>query len=182
MIIKGKVIIGKNAMIANNVQLGNDENGTLIIGDDAVIRSGTVIYSDVVIGNFFQSGHNVLIRENSCIGDNVLAGTNVVIENDAYVGSCTKLQTGAYVTSHTVIEDRVFMGPYSVTTNDKYMDSTSVLRGPHLNSGARIGARAIILPGVEVGKNAVVGSGSVVTRSVPEGVTVFGNPARMMRG
>jgi acetyltransferase-like isoleucine patch superfamily enzyme len=145
---------------------------------DRVIRSGTIIYSGVTIGINFRTGHNALIREETVIGNNVLVGTGVVIDGHCTIGNNVSLQTGAYVTAYTVLEDDVFMGPYSVTTNDKHMQAGAPLKGPTLKRGARIGANAVILPGSVIGEGAVVGAGAVVTKDVPAGVTVVGNPAR----
>lgn len=177
----GKVIIGAGAVIDDSVVLGHREDGVVTIGDNARIRSGTIIYSDVKIGNNFRTGHNVLIREKTEIGNGSLAGTNAVIDGTCKIGNNVSLQTGVYVTINTLIEDNVFMGPCSVTTNDKYMLAGAVLKGPTIKTGARIGANATILPGITVGENAVVGSGSVVTKNVPAGATVAGNPAREIK-
>jgi acetyltransferase-like isoleucine patch superfamily enzyme len=128
-----------------------------------------------------RTGHGVLIRENSEIGDNVLIGTNSVIDGNCKLGNNISVQTGAYITRHTTIEDDVFIGPRVVTTNDKYMVYGAKLIGPTIKKGAKIGANAIILPGVVIGEGAIVGSGSVVTKDVPAGATVAGNPARLMK-
>lgn len=181
VILRGKVSIGKNSVVQDNVMLGSSENGKLRIGDGAIIRSGTVIYSNVKIGKKLRTGHNVLIRENTVIGDNVLVGTNSVIDGDCRIGNNVNIQTGAYVTRYTTIEDGVFLGPFSVTTNDKYMEYGRKLKGPVIKKGAKIGANATIMPGVVIGRGAVVGAGAVVTKDVKSGDVVVGNPAKSMR-
>jgi UDP-N-acetyl-D-mannosaminuronic acid dehydrogenase len=175
----GTVILGANCEIQENVTLGHLEDGSLLIGDNAVIRSGSVIYSNVKIGNSLKTGHSILIRENSEIGNNVLVGTNSVLDGNCKIGNNVSLQTSAYITAYTVIEDDVFIGPRVVTTNDKYMYYGAKLLGPTIKKGARIGANATILPGVNIGEGAVVGSGAVVTKDVPAGATVVGNPAKI---
>ena len=147
-----------------------------------LIRVGTILYPDIEIGKNFVTGNNAIIRSNTTIGDNALIGTNVVIEGECTIGDNVKLQTGVYITLYTTIEDDVFMGPCSVTTNDKYMiyKNGNKLRGPIIRKGARIGANSTILPGVTIGENAVVGAGSVVTKDVPDGMTVVGSPAKML--
>jgi acetyltransferase-like isoleucine patch superfamily enzyme len=174
----GNVIMGSECTIQQNVILGNTEDGLLVIGDKALIRSGAIIYSKVKIGKNFRTGHYVLIRENSEIGDNVLVGTNSVIDGSCRIGNNVSIQTNVYITTFTVIGDDVFIGPCAVTTNDKYMYYGAALNGPTIKRGARIGANATILPGVVIGQGAVIGSGAVVTKDVPDGVTVVGNPAR----
>ncbi len=177
---QGRVILGKTSQIQEDVTLGNAGSGSVEIGDNALIRSGAIIYSSVKIGNDFRTGHNVLIRENTEIGNKVLIGTNTVIDGNCKIGNNVSIQTAAYITTNTVIEDDVFIGPRVVTTNDKYMFYGARLVGPIIKKGARIGANATILPGVVIGEGAVVGSGAVVTRNVPSGATVVGNPARIL--
>jgi acetyltransferase-like isoleucine patch superfamily enzyme len=180
-ILHGKVAIGEGTTVQENVILGSAEDGELSVGRDSIIRSGTVIYSGVEIGNNFRSGHNVLIREKTKIGDNVLVGTNSVIDGDCTIGHNVSIQTGVYITRYTKIEDGVFLGPFCVTTNDKYMKYGVTLVGPVIKKGARIGANATILPAVTIGENAVVGAGAVVNKDVTRDDVVAGNPARSVR-
>jgi acetyltransferase-like isoleucine patch superfamily enzyme len=177
----GTVILGINCIIQDNVTIGNSEDGLVTIGDNALIRSGSIIYSNVKIGNGLRTGHNVLIREKSEIGDNVLIGTNSVLDGNCKVGNNVSVQTDAYITAYTTIEDDVFIGPRAVTTNDKYMFYGAKLIGPTIKKGARIGANATLLPGVVIGERAVVGSGAVVTKDVPAGAMVVGNPAKILK-
>ncbi|MBI2830665.1 MAG: N-acetyltransferase [Chloroflexi bacterium] len=180
-IVYGKVRIGKGSVIQDNVILGSSDDGELVIGENAIVRSGSIIYSKVRIGANFKSGHNILVRENTEIGDSVLVGTNSVVEGDCRIGNSVSIQTGVYVTRYSVVEDKAFLGPFCVTTNDKYMRYGAELKGPIIKEGARIGANATILPGIVIGRNAVVGSGAVVTKDVSDGEVVAGNPARPMR-
>lgn len=181
VILRGQVKLGGNTVVEDNVILGSKEDGELEIGENSVIRAGTVIYSGVKIGKGLRTGHHVLIRENTVMGDNVLVGTGSVIDGDCKIGNNVKIQTGAYVTRYTTIEDDVFLGPFAVTTNDKYMEYGAKLEGPILKRGAKIGANATILPGVVIGEGAVVGAGAVVTKHVEAGDVVAGNPARSVR-
>ena len=177
----GNVVLGVNCTIQDNVTLGSSSDGSVIIGQNALIRSGSIIYSSVKIGNDFKTGHNVLVRENSEIGDNVLIGTNSVLDGNCKIGNNVSVQTDAYITAYTTIEDEVFIGPRVVTVNDKYMTSGAKLIGPKIKRGARIGANATILPGVVIGEGAIVGSGAVVTKNVPAHTTVVGNPAKILQ-
>jgi len=178
----GRVSIGKGTVIEDNVILGSSQDGELIIGRDSIVRSGSIIYSGVKIGNSFKSGHNVVIRANTEIGDDVLVGTNAVVDGDCRIGNSVRIQTGAYITRYTTIEDDVFMGPLCVTTNDKYMKYGTELRGPVIRRGAKVGANSTILAGVTVGQKSIVGAGAVVTRDVEDNDVVIGNPARSLRG
>ncbi len=177
-VLKGRVHLGEGAVLEDYVILGSTDGGELSIGRDSIIRSSTVVYSGVHIGDRFRSGHNALIRENTKIGHDVMVGTNAVLDGDCRIGDNVSIQTGAYVTRHTVIEDDVFLGPHCVTTNDKYMEYGAQLKGPVIRRYAKIGANAIIFPGVTVGEGAVVGAGAVVNRDVAPRTIVVGNPAR----
>jgi len=100
------------------------------------------------------------------------------------IGKHCKIEAFVFVPSGSVIEDSVFLGPYVCLTNNKYPNLSQPSWKPqpvHIKKGARIGAGAIILPGVEIGEEAMVGAGAVVTRNVPPKTTVYGNPARVVR-
>ena len=180
VILYGKVKLGENVIIQDNVIIGGSEDGEVEIGADSIIRSGTVIYSNVRIGKNFKSGHNVLIRENTEIGDNVLIGTNSVVDGNCKIGSKVSVQTNVYITAYTVIDDNVFLGPCAVTTNDKYMECGAELRGPVIKKGAKIGANSTILPGITIEKDAIVGAGAVVTRDVKSKEVVAGVPIKVL--
>jgi perosamine synthetase len=177
-VLRGQVHIGKGTVIEDNVILGHRDDGVLTIGEDSRIRSGSIIYSDVSIGRGLKTGHNVLIREETQIGDNVLVGTNTVVDGHCRVGNRVAMQTNVYLTAYSTVEDGVFLGPCSVTTNDKYMEYGAKLAGARIKKEARIGANSTILPGITIGEKAVVGSGTVVTKDVPDKAVVVGNPAR----
>ena len=125
------------------------------------------------------------MRERVEIGDDVVLGRGSYIENDTTVGALTKIQAEAYITAYSTLEDNVFIAPCVVTTNDNYMGRTekrlSQLRGPTIRRGARVGGGAILCPGIEIGEEAFVGAGAVVTKDVPPRTLVVGNPARVLR-
>jgi acetyltransferase-like isoleucine patch superfamily enzyme len=119
------------------------------------------------------------------IGDDVVLGRGSLVENDTTVGAQTRIQADAYITAYTTIEEHVFVAPCVVTTNDNFMGRTEkrleLLRGPTIRRGARVGGGAVLCPGVEIGEEAFVGAGAVVTKDVPPRVIVVGNPARVLR-
>lgn len=184
----GKNTIGKNAKLFDPLTLGfpcrehidKKEFPGVTIGDDAVLRSGSIIYCDVTIGNHFQCGHNVLIREKTRIGDNTSIGTASIIEGYTTVGSNVRIQSMVFVPTNTEIGNGVFIGPAAVLTNDRYPPTGKPeLRGPILEDKAVIGAKAVILPMVRIGKGSAVAAGAVVTRDVPAGKMAIGTPARI---
>jgi acetyltransferase-like isoleucine patch superfamily enzyme len=116
------------------------------------------------------------------IGRDCNLNAHCLVENDVVIGDRVTLKSGVYLWDGTTVEDDVFIGPNATFTNDKFPRSR---RKPDefqrvvLKRGASIGANATILGGVTIGEGAIVGAGSVVTRDVPPGVIVRGNPARV---
>ncbi len=180
--------VGGGAQIFEPVTLGfpsRDKIGKTgftgtMIGKNAVIRSGTIIYCDVIIGDDFQSGHNVMIREKTRIGNRVSIGTAAVIEGNTTIGNEVNLQSMVYIPTDTVIGNNVFIGPNTVLTNDRYPPTRiGGLKGPQIMDGAAIGANVTLLPGVCIGNGALVAAGAVVTRNVPAHKLAIGTPARI---
>jgi acetyltransferase-like isoleucine patch superfamily enzyme len=119
------------------------------------------------------------------VGDDVVIGRGSLVENDTTIGALTKIQAHAYITAYSTLEDEVFIAPCVVTTNDNFMGRTeqrhSLMKGPTIRRGARVGGGAVLCPGIEIGEEAFVGAGAVVVRDVPPRVVVVGNPARELR-
>jgi len=188
MIEYGINTLGKNLQIFEPVTLGFPSRDNIgktgfvgtTLGDDAVLRSGTIIYCDVTIGDRFQTGHNVMIREKTRIGDHVSVGTSVVIDGNTIIGNEVSLQSMVYIPTNTIIGNRVFIGPNAVLTNDRYPPSgIGGLAGPVIKDHAAIGANVTILPGVEIGEYALVAAGAIVTKDVPAHKLAIGVPARI---
>ena len=125
------------------------------------------------------------MRERVTIGDDVVVGRGTLIENDTTVGALTKIQADAYITAYSTLEEQVFIAPCVVTTNDNFMGRTeqrhALIKGPTIRRGARSGGGAILCPGIEIGEDAFVGAGAVVTKDVEPRMLVVGNPARVLR-
>jgi len=188
MIEYGVNSVGPDAQIFEPVTLGFPSRENLsrkefrgtTIGKNAILRSGTIIYCDVCIGEDFQTGHNVMIREKTRIGNRVAIGTATVIEGHTVIGDDVNLQSLVYIPTETCIGNKVFIGPNTVLTNDRYPPrNIGGLKGPTLMDGAAIGANVTILPGICIGRGALVAAGSVVTRDVPDRMLAIGSPARI---
>lgn len=184
------VVIGKGSEIGPFSLIGVPAKGAkagevrTLIGTSAVIRSHTVIYAGNVIGKRFQTGHGALIRENNSIGDDVSIGSSTVVEHHVRISSGVRIHSQAFIPEFSVLEEGCWIGPRVVITNAKYPRSPKVkenLRGATIRKGAKIGANSTLLPGVTIGENALVGAGSVVTRDVPPGAVVVGNPAQILK-
>jgi len=154
------------------------------IGAGACIRSHTVIYAGNRIGDGFATGHGAMVREDNEIGDDVSIGSGTVVEHHVSIGDGVRIHSQAFVPEFTVLEAGCWIGPNVVITNAKYPRSPGVkesLVGARVCRGAKIGANATLLPGVVIGEDALVGAGAVVTRNVPDGAVVAGNPARTIK-
>lgn len=143
-----------------------------------------VISGSASIGKGTKLGNFILIRDNTKIGKDCVIGSYVDIEGDVVIGSNVSIQSGCYITRGVVIEDDVFLGPRVVTMNDKKMayrrkNLKFVRKAPHISRGARVGGGCMLMPGVTIGENSVIGAGSVVTDDIPPRVISFGNPAKV---
>ena len=153
---------------------------TLVLGPNARLRSGTVIYAGSEIGGDFQTGHHVVVREGTRIGDHVSVWSNSVIDYGCVVGSRVKIHCNCYIAQFTELEDGAFLAPGVTIANDLFPgrgSSASAMAGPLIRSCAQIGANVTILPYVTIGEQAIIGAGSVVTRDIPPGMVAYGNPA-----
>ena len=183
------VQIGRDAIIEEYVIIGVPPRGKqpgelpTIIGNNAVIRSHTVIYAGNTIGDDFQTGHHVLVREENEIGNHVSIGSSSVVEHHVKMGNNVRIHSQAFVPETTILEDGAWIGPNAVITNAAYPLSPNVkneLKGATVRKNAKVGANATLLPGVTIGENALVGAGAVVTKDVPAGKVVAGNPAKII--
>ena len=185
---KKNLDFGPNMVLAPSVLLGcmperNISSLILKIGAGAVIRSGSVIYAGSCIGARLNVGHNSIIREENIIGDDFSLWSNSTVDYGCVLGNRVKIHHNVYVAQFTILEDDVFLAPGVMIANDLHPGcafSRQCLKGPTIKRGAQIGVNATILPFVTIGERALVGAGSVVTKDVPPGAVVVGNPARIV--
>jgi acetyltransferase-like isoleucine patch superfamily enzyme len=156
--------------------------GEFLLGRDAILRSGTVLYSGSRIGARFQTGHHVVVREECEIGDDVSVWSNSVIDYGCRIGDRVKIHSNCYLAQYTEILDDAFLAPGVTVANDLYpgqAESARLMSGPFVGAGAQIGVNVTLLPYVRIGNGCLIGAGSVVTHDVPPGTVAFGNPARV---
>ena len=178
-------VVGKQPSLGARSTAKRDPLPPARIGDGTVVSTGAVVFAGSTIGANCIVGDQSCIRERVELADDCILGRGSLIENDTTVGSGTRIQAEAYITAYSTLEEDVFVAPCVVTTNDNFMGRTeqrkALMKGPTIRRSARIGGGAILCPGVEIGEEAFVGAGAVVTKDVPPGVVVVGSPARVLR-
>ena len=178
-------VVGKQPVLSARSTAKRDVLPPAEIGAGAVISTGAVVFAGTTIGERSIVGDQACVRERCAIAEDVVVGRGSLVENDTTVGARTKIQAEAYVTAYSTIDEDVFIAPCVVTTNDNFMGRTEgrheLVKGPTIRRGARVGGGAVLCPGVEIGEEAFVAAGAVVTKDVPPRMVVVGVPARVVR-
>lgn len=155
-----------------------------VIGKNLTIGMNVIIEENVVIGDNCFIGHNCFIRPGSTLGDRSSMRSFCLIDPDVKIGKDVAIYPHATVGGGTVVEDKVYWGPYTLSTNSDLIRchrtpvQEEVIKPPLIKKGAILAAGCMIKPGVVVGKNAVLGMGSNLTKSIPDNEIWFGNPAK----
>jgi acetyltransferase-like isoleucine patch superfamily enzyme len=195
VVVHDGTLIGEGCVIEDNVVLGKrprlargssarGEIGVLDLGARVTVCAGAVVFAGASIAEGSILGDQSYVRERSRIGEESVIGRGSVVDNDVVLGARVRVQTNVYLTAFTTIEDDVFVGPGATTTNDDTMSRHGPempLRGATLRRACRVGGGTVLTPGVEIGEEAFVAAGSVVTRDVPPRAVVMGVPARVVR-
>lgn len=179
-IIHPSAKIGEGAIVEDFCIIGE----STIIGKNCRIRAGTYIYQNCRIGDNFQTGNKANIRQNNSIGDNVSVGTLSVVEHDVTIEDNVRVHTQVFVPEFTVLKEGCWIGPNVVFTNAFHPlcpDAKKCLQGATVEEGAKIGANSTVMPAVTIGKNAVIGAGSLVTKDVKANKVAAGHPAREIK-
>ena len=190
VVVHPGTVIGEGCVIQDGAILGKPtlrgaaDLPPLVIGDGVVIGAQAIVFAGAKIGDGAIIGDQAYVRERARIGAKTLIGRGSAVDNDVTIGDRVSVQTGCYLTAFSVVEDDVFFGPGASTTNDDTMGRHPrdyALRGATLRRACRIGGSAVICPGVEVGEEAFVAAGAVLTRDVPPRAVVMGVPGRVVR-
>ena len=178
-------VVGKQPSLSPRSTATREPLPPAEVGDGTIISTGAILFAGSKVGARVILGDQSCVRERVTIGDDVVVGRGSLVENDTTIGALTKIQADAYITAYSTLEENVFIAPCVVTTNDNFMGRTErrheLIKGPTIRRGARIGGGAILCPGIEIGEEAFVGAGAVVTKDVPARKLAVGNPARVVR-
>jgi acetyltransferase-like isoleucine patch superfamily enzyme len=178
-------VIGKQPTLSPRSTAKREPLPPAVVGAGTIVSTGAVLFAGSTLGARVILGDASCVRERVRIGDDVVVGRGSLVENDTTIGAMTKIQAGAYITAYSTLEEHVFIAPCVVTSNDNFMGRTErrheLIEGPTIRRGARIGAGAVLCPAVEIGEEAFVGAGAVVTKDVAPRTLVVGNPARPLR-
>jgi acetyltransferase-like isoleucine patch superfamily enzyme len=183
VVVEDGAVLGKPPRLAPHSHAAGDA-GPLRIGAGAKICCGAILLAGATIGREAIVGDQAFVRERATIGAGTVVGRGSAVDCDVTIGARVRIQTNVYVTAGSLVEDDVFIGPCAMTTNDDAMgrcESGTPLKGAILRRACRIGGGAVLVPGVEVGEEAFVAAGAVVTRDVPPRAVVMGVPARIVR-
>jgi predicted dehydrogenase/acetyltransferase-like isoleucine patch superfamily enzyme len=182
-VVEEGAVLGKHPRLRAGSSASGRETGALVVEAGATICCGAVVYAGARIGPGAIIGDQTQVRERSVVGAGSVIGRGSVVDFDARVGDRVLIQSGVYVTGGTLIEDDVFLGPGVVTTNDHTMGRHvrgEPLMRPVLRRACRVGGGVVLVPGVEVGEEAFIAAGAVVTRDVPARAVVIGVPGRVV--
>jgi acetyltransferase-like isoleucine patch superfamily enzyme len=181
--IQDGAVLGKAPKLGRRSTASRELPPPLVLGAGAAVCCGAVVFAGARLGDEAIVGDQAFVRERAMIGAGTVIGRGSAIDNDVTIGERVRVQTSCYITAFSVIEDDVFVGPTVMTTNDDTMARHGpeyALRGATLRRGCRIGGAVVIVPGVEIGEEAFVAAGAVVTKDVPARARVMGVPGRVV--
>jgi UDP-2-acetamido-3-amino-2,3-dideoxy-glucuronate N-acetyltransferase len=184
-VVEDGVVLGKVARLARtSMAVRAEAPEPLVLGDAVTVCTGAVVYAGARVGARAILGDQTQVRERAVVGADSVIGRGATVDNDVVLGERVRVQTLVYLTAYSTVEDDVFVGPGVVTTNDDTMmrhPREQSLAGVTLRRACRVGGGAVLTPGLEVGEEAFVAAGAVVTRDVPARAVVMGVPARAVR-
>jgi UDP-2-acetamido-3-amino-2,3-dideoxy-glucuronate N-acetyltransferase len=182
-VIEDQAVLARRPHLAARSSAHGDV-GPLVLGARVTVGAGAVLLAGATLEDDVIVGDQAFVRERARIGRGSLIGRGAVIENDVAIGARARVQTNVYLAAHTLLEDDVFVAPGVTTTNDDTMSRhppAVAPRGPTLRRACRVGGGAVLRGGVEIGAEAFVAAGAVVTRDVPTRAVVMGVPAHVVR-
>jgi UDP-3-O-[3-hydroxymyristoyl] glucosamine N-acyltransferase len=182
--IQDGAVLGKPPKLARHSSAPKDAPAPLVIGDGSVICCRAIVFAGATLAENVIVGDQAYVRERATIGEGSVIGRGTAVDNDVVIGARVRVQTDVYVTANSLIEDDVFVGPGVCMTNDSTMarhDAEYRILGARLRRASRIGGGVVLCPDLEVGEEAFIAAGAVVTKDVPPRGVAMGVPARVVR-
>ena len=190
-VIYDHVIIGDNTIICNNCIIGEPlneyyfnegkyENPQTTIGRNSLIRSHTIIYADSIFGNELQTGHRVTIREKTTMGTHCSVGTLSDIQGYSEFGDYVRMHSNVHIGQHSKVGNYCWIYPYTVFTNDPTPPS-DICIGPSIGDYSIVATHCLILPGVNIGSNCLIGAFTSVTKDIKDYQVVIGSPGKVVK-
>lgn len=186
-IIYDNVVIGDNTVICNDCVVGEPlnnyysdeqyENPQLVIGSNSLIRSHSIFYAGSKLGDNLQTGHRVTVREYTEAGEHCSFGSYTDIQGFCKIGNYVRMHSYVNIGQKSKIGNYVFLYPFSVLTNDPTPPS-NILLGVEIGDYSQITTGVILLPGVVIGENCLVGANSTVEGTYEDFSFIFGSPAK----
>lgn len=183
-LVEDCAVLGKQPRLREGSSAAGASIGSLVVEAGVTVCCGAVVYAGARIGERAIIGDQSQVREGARVGARSVVGRASCVDFGAQIGERVLIQTGVYVTGGSLVEDDVFLGPAVVTTNDHTMGrhgTGETLTGATFRRACRVGGGAVLLPGVEIGEEAFVAAGALVTRDVAPRDVVLGVPARVIR-
>jgi UDP-2-acetamido-3-amino-2,3-dideoxy-glucuronate N-acetyltransferase len=183
-LVEDNAVLGKRPRLREGSSAAGAQIGPLVLGDGVIVCCGAVVYAGAQVGERVIIGDQAQVREGSSVGPRTVVGRASCVDFGARVGARVLIQTAVYVTGGSVVEDDVFLGPGVCTTNDSAMGrhpAGEPLQGPIFRRACRVGGGVVLVPGIEIGEEAFVAAGAVVTKNVAARDVAMGVPARVVR-
>ena len=178
-------VIGPGTLIEPGVEIGwryHENCGKAHIGKNGILRKGTIIYGDVTIGDYFQTGHYAIVRARVEIGDYCCLLNHSTLEGIVQMGNGVRVMTHTYIPSRTWVGDNVFIGPGVTFLNDRYpgrADEMEIPRGATIEDDVMIGGGSVIMAGITIGERSFIAAGALVHKDVPPRSLVIGVPGEL---
>jgi acetyltransferase-like isoleucine patch superfamily enzyme len=183
-LVEEGAVLGKRPRLRRGSSAAGRALEALVVEPEATVCCGAIVYAGARVAGQAIIGDQAQVREGAIIGSHSVVGRASCVDFAAQVGSRVLIQTGVYVTGESMVEDDVFLGPGVLTTNDDTMgrhDRGARLSAPVFRRACRVGGGVTLVPGVEIGEEAFVAAGALVTRDVASREVVMGVPARVVR-
>jgi len=177
--------IGDGTIIEPDVAIGfryHPQCGPATVGKNGILRKGTIIYGDVRIGDYFQSGHYAVIRAKVEIGNYCTVLNHAALEGIIHFGDGVRIMSRVYIPSRTWFGNHVFVGPGVTFLNDRLpgrLDEMPAPQGATIEDDVMIGGGCTIMAGVKIGERSFIAAGAVVTKDVPSRSFVVGVPGKV---